>query len=230
VIRLARGPSSRFRRGGRRANGQGIVEFAIILPVFLLLLLGVLEFGFVFDHHLTLEYATREGARTGAALANGGNPPGCSDGESPDRALVDPEIVAAVQRVLTSPGSPVKLDEVGLITIYRADRSGNQIGAQANTWTYTPGTGPSVGGTRLDFSPSNPGAGDTTGWRACARDNTWDRRTTPPGAPDSVGVSITYTYRPVTALSAVMGFFGGRGPLAIPMSDRSVMALNPDDR
>ena len=221
----------RARIGEREEQrGQGIVEFAMILPVFMLLLLGVLEFGFVFDHHLTLEYATREGARTGAALANGGNPAGCGDGQSPNRALVDPEVVAAVERVLTSPGSPIKLDQVGIITIYRADARGNAIGTQVNTWTYTPGTGPSVGGTRLDFSPSQPGAGDTTGWRACSRDNTWDRRFIPPTPPDSLGVSITYTYKPITALSVVMGFFGGRGPQTIPMSDRTVMALNPDDR
>ena len=220
----------RGRTPAAEPRGQGVVEFAIILPVFMLLLLGVLEFGFAFDHHLTLEYATREGARTGAALANGGNPPGCGTGQSPDRSLVDLEIVAAVERVLTSPGSPVSVDQVGKITIYRADANGNQIGGDANVWTYTPGTGPVVGTTRLDFSPNVPGAGDTVGWRACERDNTWDRRVSPPIAPDSIGVSITYTYRPVTALSVIMGFFGGPGPASLPMSDRSVMALNPDDR
>ena len=206
------------------------MEFAIILPVFLMLLLGVLEFGFAFDHHLTLEYATREGARTGAALANGGNPAGCAAGQSPDRSFVDLEIVAAVERVLTSPGSPIAMGQVGRITIYRADGSGNQIGSDANIWTYTPGIGPVVGTSRLDFSPAVPGSGDTVGWRACARDNTWDRQFTPPVAPDSIGVSITYTYRPVTALSVIMGFFGGPGPASLAMSDRSVMALNPDDR
>ena len=212
------------------ARGQGVVEFAIILPAILVLLLGVLEFGFAFDHHLTLEYATREGARTGAALANGGNPPGCGVGQSPDRSFVDPMIVAAVERVLTSPGSPVAVDQVSRITIYRADAGGNATG-DVNAWDYAPGAGPAVGGTRLDFAPASPGLGDTIGWRSCGRDNTWDRRTSPWTPPDSLGVSITYTYRPVTALSSVMGFFGGgRGPAAIEMRDRSVMALNPDDR
>ena len=41
----------------------------MIVPLFLLFLLGLLEFGMVFDHVLTISYATREGARTGAALA-----------------------------------------------------------------------------------------------------------------------------------------------------------------
>ena len=43
----------------------------MVVTVVMLLLLGMLEFGFVFDQHLTLEYASREGARVGAALANG---------------------------------------------------------------------------------------------------------------------------------------------------------------
>ena len=44
----------------------------MIVPLFMLILLGLLELGFVFDHLLTISYATREGARTGAALADGG--------------------------------------------------------------------------------------------------------------------------------------------------------------
>ena len=56
-------------RDGR--SGQGLVEFAILVPAFAILLFAMLEFGFVFSHHLTVEYATREGARVGAALGNG---------------------------------------------------------------------------------------------------------------------------------------------------------------
>ena len=67
-------------RGAARSPGQGLVEFADVVPVFVLLLLGMLEFGFAFSHHLTLEYATREGARVGAALANGDGQLPCAPG------------------------------------------------------------------------------------------------------------------------------------------------------
>jgi len=67
-----------IRHAGEREDGQSLVEFSMIITVVMLLLLGMLEFGFLFDHHLTLEYATREGARVGAALANGGGALGCS--------------------------------------------------------------------------------------------------------------------------------------------------------
>ena len=64
--------SALLRSRRDRSRGQSLVEFSVLVPAFMLLLFGMLEFGFVFTHNLTLEYATREGARTGAALADGG--------------------------------------------------------------------------------------------------------------------------------------------------------------
>lgn len=46
-----------------RQSGATIVEMAIITPVFLLLLLGLIEFGLMFFTTLTMQYAVREGAR-----------------------------------------------------------------------------------------------------------------------------------------------------------------------
>ena len=213
MIRGASVPAGE-RRSGERARGQSLVEFSMIITVIMLLLLGMLEFGFVFDHHLTLEYATREGARVGAALGNGGGTLGCGGGQSPNAATVDQQIVAAVQRVITSPGSAVVESRVTEIRIYKADLSGNIIGSSFNKWVPSAGNGPSVDGRNLDFIPSGG-----TGWAACSRDN---------GAnPDSIGVSLKYDYHLVTPLSAAMGFFGPSGPTVIPIGDRTVMALNP---
>ncbi len=46
-------------------GGQALVEFALVLPIALFLLLIMLEVGLAFSHKLTVGYATREGARTG---------------------------------------------------------------------------------------------------------------------------------------------------------------------
>lgn len=43
--------------------GQGLVEFALVLPVFLLLTLGIVEMGWLLYTNHTLTNATREGAR-----------------------------------------------------------------------------------------------------------------------------------------------------------------------
>uniref|UniRef100_A0A7C2WJA4 Pilus assembly protein n=1 Tax=Thermorudis sp. TaxID=1969470 RepID=A0A7C2WJA4_9BACT len=57
---------SRFSTHHRRARGQNLVEFALVVPVFLLFLFGTLEFGWLLyvDHQVT--NAAREGARWAA--------------------------------------------------------------------------------------------------------------------------------------------------------------------
>jgi Flp pilus assembly protein TadG len=47
----------------RRESGATVVEMAIIAPVFLLVLLGLIEFSLIFFATLTMQYAVREGAR-----------------------------------------------------------------------------------------------------------------------------------------------------------------------
>jgi hypothetical protein len=185
----------------------------MIITVIMLLLLGMVEFGFIFDHHLTLEYATREGARVGAAMANGGPPLGCATGQSPNAGTVDQQIVAAVQRVITSPGSAVVPSRVSEIRIYKAGTDGQQSGSSANVYIYNAGGGPVVDGRALDYKLSGG-----TGWTVCSRDNA--------GPADSLGVSLVYNYQLVTPLSAAMSFFGG-GMSSVTISDRTIMALNP---
>ncbi len=50
----------------RAEDGQGIVEFAFVLPILLALLLGIVQFGIAFNNYLTLNDATRVGARKAA--------------------------------------------------------------------------------------------------------------------------------------------------------------------
>jgi Flp pilus assembly protein TadG len=57
------------RSGGaekrERGRGQALVEFAIVLPVFFLLVAGMFDFGLGIYSDLTLVNAAREGARVG---------------------------------------------------------------------------------------------------------------------------------------------------------------------
>jgi TadE-like protein len=187
-------------------HGQSLVELALMMPILLLILFGMMEFGFVFSHHMTLEYATREGARLGAALGNGTDDAPCS-GTSPEP--VDWQIMAAVQRVLTSPGSQVPPARISQIRIYKATSTGAETPGVVNVWV--PGSGPTVDGERLVFRPSGP-----TGWNACARNSG--------SSPDSIGISLVYRYDYVTPLGTLMNIVG---PASLTISDRTIMALNP---
>ena len=59
----------RTSRIGRDERGQALVEFALILPIILLLVVGMLEFARAWNLHQVMTDAAREGARR-AVLAD----------------------------------------------------------------------------------------------------------------------------------------------------------------
>ena len=84
-------------------RGQTATEFAIVLPVFCLLLFGVIQFGIVFHNYITLTDAVRAGARKAVVSRQSSTP--------------EQDAVAAVKRaaknlnhdklaIAVSPGSP----------------------------------------------------------------------------------------------------------------------------
>lgn len=78
------------------SQGQAIVEFAVILPVLLLLMLGLINLGVLINTQIILTQAAWEGARAGTTL----NP---SFGEG------DTEIIGAVQASLTGLSDPTSV-------------------------------------------------------------------------------------------------------------------------
>ena len=59
-----------LRRRTGDQDGQGLVEIALVLPVFLLILFGILDVGRAVYTNSTLSQAAREGARLAAAEAS----------------------------------------------------------------------------------------------------------------------------------------------------------------
>jgi len=57
----------RKSRGGER--GQSLVEFALLVPIFLLLVFAIVDFGMGFHAWITVTNSAREGARLGAVGA-----------------------------------------------------------------------------------------------------------------------------------------------------------------
>lgn len=49
----------------RRERGQSLVEFALVLMPLFFILLGIIQFGFVFNAYVTITNSAREAARTG---------------------------------------------------------------------------------------------------------------------------------------------------------------------
>ena len=59
---------ARLRRWAQDESGAGLIEFAIILPVLVMLLLGIITGGNAYQEKLSLTNGAREGARYGATL------------------------------------------------------------------------------------------------------------------------------------------------------------------
>lgn len=235
--RARAGRSTLGRLGRRSSRGQTLVEFAIIVPLMVAMLFGCLETGLMFTHHMSLEYATREGARAGAALANGKQDPTTCNTTN---GGIDAQIVAAVERVIDSPGSPIVMPSVTSIKIFLATSPTDPTpisAAATETWTYASGAGPVVDGKAIDFVISTGFSGSPP-WTPCNRDNNYAGLNPryPSCSPsiqscaDSMGVAVNYTYGMVTPLAAIVALAShgsNSGQTTIPMSDVTIMTLQP---
>ncbi len=98
----------------RRRRGQALVEFALVAPMFFLLLFGIIEAGRFIFYYETLNNATREGARY--AIVNGANTIGCPTGPAaPGSRSCDPagdDVRERVRDAAFGVLSPITVDPV----------------------------------------------------------------------------------------------------------------------
>ncbi len=73
----------------RSEKGQSMVEFALVLPILVMLLFGIIDFGRIFHTYLAIDHASREAART------------ASIGEN-DAAIVSTAVASAASIHLTA--------------------------------------------------------------------------------------------------------------------------------
>lgn len=64
----------RERIGGGSEKGQSLVESAIVLPIFLLLVFAIAQLGMLFHDYVTLTDSVRAGARRAAVSREASNP------------------------------------------------------------------------------------------------------------------------------------------------------------
>ena len=69
----------KYRSGYPKNTAQGMVEFALVLPILLLLVLGIIEFGRLLFMYASITSASREAARYGAAAGYFGGTPRYKD-------------------------------------------------------------------------------------------------------------------------------------------------------
>jgi Flp pilus assembly pilin Flp len=183
-----------------RERGAAAVEFAIVLPVLVLLLVGIFEYGLLFREKLTIASAAASSARTGATMGTR---------DEADLAILQAVEVGLYDQVNTS--VLIKVD------IFKADpNTGAKVASNTYTFDGTLGTckwipcpDPSLGGTTQYGIPSGWGKPDV-------RDTTLD-----PGGSglDVLGVEIFYHH---TALTNMIPGVDRN------MSERALVRLEPD--
>ena len=96
------------RRTGKRERGQSLVEFALVLPIFLLVLFAIVDFGMAFHAWITVTNSAREGARLGAVRAS------ATDVEQRVRdtadSLNEDDLLVTVTNAEGDPGESVVVD------------------------------------------------------------------------------------------------------------------------
>jgi Flp pilus assembly protein TadG len=102
------------RRDGER--GQSLVEFALIFPIFILLLIGLIEFAVVFSIILNVNYASRDAALMAAEVG---------DASGADCLIL--------QRLDSALNGATSHDQILSIRIFWADTSGNELAADVYT-------------------------------------------------------------------------------------------------
>lgn len=109
------------RRGSRREEGASLVEFALVAPLLLIILFGIIEFGLAFRDKLTIGNSTQSAARVGSAV-----------GQDPDADLF--VLQSLEQSLSTLPNSGVGV--VNRVQIFKATANGGIDSGQVNTYFY----------------------------------------------------------------------------------------------
>ena len=95
----------------RKGRGQSLVEFALVIPIFLLMLFGLIDVGRLVYLNSTLSQAAREGARLGSVEASwlGGTDPACGAAGGPvcpaNVAVLRTHVTEAANRMITPFGA-----------------------------------------------------------------------------------------------------------------------------
>ena len=164
-----------------RERGAVMVEMAVVMPIFILLIFGMLEFGLAFKDKLAMTHAVTRASRDAAVFGN--------------EDIADIEILRAFEDGLVGAAS---IDSVVHVDIFKADNDGSPI-----VWDrYVP----DADGVPCDWDPCPDPAivgsvvyGNPADYPPCIRDTAFD----PTDGLDTIGVQVEYTH---TWVTGVLGF------------------------
>jgi hypothetical protein len=201
-----------FRPARDASGGQSLAEFALVVPLFVLVLTGLMEFTFAFNALLNTNFASR-GAGLRAAQAGNASAADCI-------------ILAEVELKMAPPTQEARIDRVD---IQRTNPSGSTVFA---TTSYR-----RSGSTSCTLADSStitvPYSSLSNGYPASQRCTVLPPNGCPTMTPvrttvDTVAVQVTYDYRWITPLPAVFSLVGGSlSGQGMTIVQRNVFRMEP---
>lgn len=168
--RLAPAGAPAAKRG--RQGGQALVEFALVIPIFITMLLSFVEFAFTFNAVLATDFSSRDAALAGAEAGN--------------NAGADCVILQTVESDMSAPSDPTQIQQV---EIYRTD-SGGSIGP-STIYTRTGSMDCKFPDGTIRPMPYEQGQNDYDAFDRC---NILAGCEDPDRPIDHIGVKVTYRY------------------------------------
>ncbi len=206
------------RRRRRHSPGQALVEFALVIPLFLLVVISIIEFAILFTSYLSVTYASRDAVQMAAAYGN--------------TAGADCAVLERISQDIGTPANPAQIKSVDIYWVNTADSSGGSVVGATTTYTYD--GGPPYQCTKPDgtkpYLPFSPAAPSNVGYVESARCNVNLGLNCPATASkahntvDTIAVTIKYQYKWVTPFPGLILSGGGNGPM---ISQTSQMRLEP---
>lgn len=192
---------ARLRRRDHQ-RGVSMVEFMLVLPIFLVLTIGLMEFAVAFNAMLGVNFASREAALIAA--------------ESGSESIADCRVLQKIEESVTSPADAGRITQV---RVYRAGVNGNELAAnvyaRGGSTTCQFWDGVETQEITVEYTLVNGGyqpATRCTSLEGCS------------GQPlDTIGVAVSYQHSWVTPLAGMLTFTG----TGIDVTRANAMRMEP---
>ena len=190
---------------GSRSSGQSLVEFSLVIPLFLVILMAVIEFAFLLNGQLSINFATRDAA---LIAAEAGNSVGA-----------DYVVLEKVEQDVSAPANRANISQV---QIFWTNANGQPLDTSGNITTFGSATQAAdtytrsgsttctfADGTTLTVPYSPVGTASYPDSVRC-NDILGTSEGCKPGHPgiDTIGVQVTYFDTWKTPLHNLIGLLG----------------------
>jgi Flp pilus assembly protein TadG len=197
-------------RRRRRSPGQALVEFALVIPLFLTIVVAICEFTFLFTSYVSMSFASHDAVQLAATYG--------------DTAGSDCAVLERIDNDVMTPADPKKITTVDIYWVDITSANASPVAGAENIYTYDGGAHQcnKPDGTTITVPFAGP---SPNGYPEPVRCNVNKGIGCQPGhgAVDTVAVKITYQY---TWITPFPGMLSG-GALAPLITSINAMRLEP---